>query len=500
MLELKNIHFSYLEKEVLKGINLSIREGQTVVLTGPSGCGKTSILRLINGVIPHYYKGKLTGDLTWKGTSMIHDDITQRAFLVGSVFQNPKNQFFCVDTTGEVAFALENYNMPREEMKARIQMHSEMLHTGQLLDRNIFHLSGGEKQMVAVTAVSAMEQEVLVLDEPSSSLDQEAMLSLANAIREWKKLGKTIIIAEHRLFYLQGLIDRMIVMEKGEIMATYDKEEITSEVVRKHRLRTLHSPTLEELKRKKTYMEKQLMDDSSLPDCSEKISFENYRYHYRYGPMIFNMNLAIKRQGISFIIGGNGVGKTTFLRCLCGLNKRFKGMTKADDFTFTKKGYRHCFLVMQDVNHQLFTESVLDEVLLSMPKQNNEDALEFLELMNLKEKAELHPMSLSGGEKQRLAVACALASEKEIIIFDEPTSGLDYYHMQRIIQALRLLVSYGRKPIVVTHDYEFIDLCEGELIGLKKDKINKEEIDNFNSEQNDFQPAMGENDWFLNHQ
>ena len=221
MIELKNVSFSYHTEALNSGvcdINLTIPSGQTVLLCGASGCGKTTITRLINGLAPVYYQGDLKGEILIDGIDSSKVTLYELSKKIGSVFQNPRSQFFSVDSTSEIAFGCENTGIPREEMYRRIGQVAGDLNIESLLDRNLFALSGGEKQKIACASVSAMQPEILVLDEPSSNLDLHTISDLKEVIRKWKEQGKTVIIAEHRLYYLMELADRIVYMEDGKIV------------------------------------------------------------------------------------------------------------------------------------------------------------------------------------------------------------------------------------------------------------------------------------------
>ncbi|MEM5780799.1 MAG: ABC transporter ATP-binding protein, partial [Lawsonibacter sp.] len=210
MIELNHVSFQYLNADSgsLRDVSLRVERGECVLLCGQSGCGKTTLTRLVNGLIPHYYDGELSGEASVGGMDVKNAELYETARLVGSVFQNPRSQFFCVDTTGEIAFGCENLGLPPEEIDRRVDCAARELCATDLLGRSIFHLSGGEKQKIACASVSAMEPEVFVLDEPTSNLDIDAIENLKETLRLWKAQGKTILIAEHRLYWLRDLCDR----------------------------------------------------------------------------------------------------------------------------------------------------------------------------------------------------------------------------------------------------------------------------------------------------
>ena len=224
MIELRNINFRYAggtDAGGLVNIDLIIPDGQVILLCGQSGCGKTTLTRLVNGLIPNYYEGELSGEVLLDGKNISSLPLYETAKYVGSVFQNPRTQFFTVDSTSELAFGCENQGLPEEEIIQRVKSTAEQFDMENLLGKNIFSLSGGEKQKIACASVSASNPPIIVLDEPSSNLDMSATKDLRRMIQIWKQQGKTVIIAEHRLYYLKELIDRVVYLKDGKIEKDY---------------------------------------------------------------------------------------------------------------------------------------------------------------------------------------------------------------------------------------------------------------------------------------
>ena len=463
MVELKNVSFRYGAGNVectyassLKNIDLTVKTGECVLLTGPSGCGKTTILRLINGLIPHFYSGALSGDIFIDGDSVKERELYDTALIIGTVFQNPRTQFYNVDTTGELAFGCENRGLPEQEIYTRIDRTVAHFRMASLMDRNIFRLSDGEKQKIACASVNVSEPKIILLDEPSANLDYTATLMLRELILRWKAEGKTIIAAEHRIAYLWDIIDRAVVLRDGEIVGEFTgngKEELTQNQLTQMGLRT-------------TVMESPAeMQIGSFREGDRPITLRNFHfaYHGEKKNIVDIPILQIAAGQITAIVGANGAGKTSFLNCLCGLEKRCKGTLEYEGKLYDSKSRKKlCFMVMQDTGNQLFTESVLDEVLISLKKgtaNEKETAMEIIRNLDLADFADRHPQSLSGGQKQRLAIACALASGRDLLLFDEPTSGLDYAHMKETAALLEKLRSMGTTILVVTHDSELIRAC-----------------------------------------
>lgn len=466
MVELKDVSFRYGNVDSgdsLSHVDLTVREGEFVLLTGPSGCGKTTILRLINGLIPHFYSGVISGKILIDGTSISEQKLYDTAHVVGTVFQNPRSQFYNVDTTGELAFGCENRGMAEEEIYKRIDDTVSRFHIEKLMDRNIFRLSDGEKQKIACASADVAGTRIILLDEPSANLDYEATLALRELIRCWRAQGKTIIAAEHRIAYLWDLIDRAVILRDGKIireLAGSEIEGITRDVLTAMGLRSRIMET---------------PDDIRFPALTENDELLILRdFHLCYPgadrSVVDFSELRLAAGEITAITGSNGAGKTSFLNCLCGLEKRCKGTLEYRNKQYDRKARQQlCFMVMQDTGNQLFTESVLDEVLISLPKgtaDEKERAEEILRQLDLDAFTDRHPQSLSGGQKQRLAIACALASGRKIILLDEPTSGLDHAHMMETAKLLMKLKSMGTTILVVTHDSELIHACCGKRISI----------------------------------
>lgn len=468
MIEFHNVTFTYQSTERKSGVhhlNLTIPDGQVVLLCGESGCGKTTITRLINGLTPDYYEGKLDGMVMVNGNDTKKTPLHELSKTVGSVFQNPRSQFFNIDTTGEIAFGCENIGLPKEEIYRRIGQVTGELKIQKLLDRSLFALSGGEKQKIACASVSAMEPDIFVLDEPSSNLDVAAIADLKQVVSKWKEMGKTVIIAEHRLYYLMDVADRVVYLKNGNI----ERDLSVSEFSQLDNMQ-LHAMGLRSLN------PADFKDISLMPTGNKQIEFSNFLFSYGKVETMNIPKLSVPQGAIVGVLGYNGAGKTTFAKCLCGLEKTAKGTLHTSGETLeTKQRVKKSYMVLQDVNHQLFTESVLDEILLSMPGEDAQEdkrrSDEILDSLNLLEYKELHPMSLSGGQKQRVAIGSAIASDKEFLVFDEPTSGLDYHHMLEVADNLQRLSEMGKTLFIITHDPELIAKCCNYFIFIEHGRI-----------------------------
>ena len=481
------------------GIDLQIPAGQVVLLCGLSGCGKTTITRLINGLVPAYYTGTLEGQVLIDGRDSASVTLYELSQKVGSVFQNPRSQFFSLDSTSEIAFGCENTGVPREEMYRRIGQVSRDLDMVDLLDRNLFALSGGEKQKIACASAAAMQPAIFVLDEPSSNLDLRSIANLKAVIRKWKEHGKTVVIAEHRLYYLMEVADRVIYMENGRIVKDFpiaeflkvDTETLHRKGLRSQKvmeytprcIRACQTGGILEGTFEGSSEEAFVCDPAEKPPVFERyVTFSGLAFSYGKKRVLDIPELKVPSSEVTGVLGFNGAGKSTLARVICGLEKRAKGVLNDSGKSYTAKArLKKSYMVMQDVNHQLFTESVIEEVLLSMDsgegsgeaarQKARQKAPDILRAMNLSEFKEVHPMALSGGQKQRLAVASAIAADKDFLIFDEPTSGLDYAHMRDVAENITRLARAGKTVFIISHDPELIASCCNYLIFLDNGKL-----------------------------
>ena len=456
MIQIENVSFTYDDSDRggISSISIDIKEGEFVVLCGESGCGKTTVTRLINGLIPNYYEGTLSGRVLIDGENISAQPLYTTAEKVASVFQNPRSQFFNVDTDSELSFGCENLGLPEDEIIRRVKETVKDFKIESLMGRSIFNLSGGEKQKIACAGAAVMKPDIYVLDEPSSNLDAASVIELGSILASWKKAGRTVIISEHRLYYLRELADRFIYLKDGQIAADYTAEEfrkLTEGDRASMGLRTLFP--------------ERLVPTSDYTAPEKHFALKDFRFSYKSGGKILDIDKASIPAGrIAAITGNNGAGKSTFSRCFCGLEKRCGEVLAETGLLKSKDRLQKCYMVMQDVNHQLFTESVLDEVLISMDGEDGSKAEEILKSLDLWEFKDRHPMSLSGGQKQRVAIASAIASESSVMFFDEPTSGLDLKHMKQTAMLLNSLRCKDISVFVITHDSELIMECCTDVI------------------------------------
>lgn len=449
MIKFENVNVTMQGKRILSDINLEIQDGEFVLICGESGCGKTTMTKLINGLIPHFVRDvSVDGTITVCGKNVVEMPMYEIAELVGSVFQNPKTQFFYTNSNAEMAFGLENRGVEPEYIRKRIKNTINELDIEKLEDRDVFSMSGGEKQLLAFASVYVMNPQIYVLDEPSANLDIAAMEKLSERMKVIKEKGHTVVVAEHRLAWIQKFADRIIYMKEGRIEQEFTSDEFKA---------------LSDLKRKQMGLRSIVPEQIQIPEITGNsedavLQICNLSCKRKKQMLFQNISLSARVGDIIGITGKNGAGKSTFCNCLCGLLKPKDGEILYQGKKLSEKARTKLFgMVMQEVNHQLFSDSVKNECMLANEEASEQEIRELLEKFDLEEYAEYHPMILSGGQRQRLAICQAVMGEKKLLIFDEPTSGLDFRHMCQVEKLMKQLSEEKYIIIVVTHDYEFLN-------------------------------------------
>ncbi len=462
MIEFKNVSYSYGEKTdgALSDLNFSVKKGEFILLTGKSGSGKSSVLQAINGIIPQYYKGNMSGEIFIGGENIKEKTVQQLSKHVGTVFQNPKSQFFHLNVEDELTFGPSNQALPREEIQRRKINTVKEFKIEDILGKNVLTLSGGEMQRIACASVHMSLPGIYVLDEPSANLDATGIEELKGALKTIKNSGATVIIAEHRIYYALELCDRVFHMENGRIDKIYTKDEflrLDEDEFHLMGLRSISAPTI-----------KREPIGAPATDC---VVVEKLYCKRKSETLLDIVDLSIPKHCIVAITGVNGTGKSTFVKTFAGVMKA--EATISDEKLLSKRErIKRSFIVMQDVNSQLSCESVYDELVEKDTPENEKRALEILESLDLSDKKDEHPFSLSGGQKQRVAIATALFLNKKYMFFDEPTSGLDLDSMWRVSSLIKKISKVSEVVCVITHDNEFIRQCCDYEINFDKSKIS----------------------------
>lgn len=467
MIELKNLSFSYENsseaKGQLRGIDLHVKKGELVILSGRSGCGKTTLTRILNGLCPGFYPGKLEGGYSLDGEDALKMPIHRLGTMVGSVFQDPRSQFFATNTTDEIVLGMENIPLERPVMQERLNTVCKQMNIERLIDRRVFPLSSGEKQLIAIASVCAMEPKVIVLDEPSANLDSEAMVRLGALLYRLKMTGHTMILSEHRFHYVRDSFDRLVFMEDGAISAVYDRKDalsLTAEQMTAMGLRPFDAPAF---RVGGAYRQNQ---DDALQVSAISCMLDSQQ-------ILEEVSFAAQSGKILAIAGPNGAGKSTLCRIITGLYRAMGAVSLAGEILKRKRLTQKSFFVQQDSDYQLYAPTVLDEFSLGKKEtaELKETALSRLREMGLEVFTDRHPASLSGGQKQRLLLALAAASGRSLLVFDEPTSGLDGFNMHLTVELLKRLAGEGRCILLITHDMELIAEAADSVLYIEGGKL-----------------------------
>lgn len=447
MLEFKDVSFTYKNSnnKVLDRVNFKINKGECILLTGVSGSGKSTLIHLMNGLIPTLYEGQLEGEILFKNKDLKDIESYDISKNIGYVSQDPRGHFFTTNTTSELVFSMENYGIPLNEMKKKYSELVNLLELEKLVDKNIIYISSGERQKIAIGCSLSLEPEIIILDEPSSNLDFHMTKKLKQLIEKLKTKGYTIIIAEHRMYYIQNLIDRVLVINNGKVIEkTISDLKSNNEVP----LRSLDIFNLE-------------LENISCKNKELLMEINNITYKN----ILSNITTTVYKGDVIGLIGKNGVGKTTLLRLLSNIMKPNKGKIV---------GKVVPFLVMQDMDYQFFTESVESEMKFGSADNDLEKINSLLMKLGLTEFKDKIPFELSGGQKQRLLIAISALANVNLLMFDEPTSGLDYVNMTKVSGILKDL-SKNSALIVATHDIEFLYKTCNRVVYLD-DKVIKEDF------------------------
>lgn len=446
----------------LRKVSGNIPAGRCVVLCGGSGCGKSTLLRCLNGLIPQFYEGELTGFCRLDGHGTADLSIGEIGELAASVFQDPRSQFFTVNSSNEVAFGLENHGLPQEKIRNRVDEAFRTFHLEHLKNRNVYELSSGERQLISILSAWAMDTDIFLLDEPTANLDFAATQQLKNILLKLKKQGKTLLLSEHRLYYLADIADEYWIMANGEI-----KHKYTAGKTKALSLGQLHTLCLRTLDLEKITVSERPPQPENMPQA---LSVSNLRYKYgrKNRAILSDVNFSVCEHEIVGLVGANGCGKTTLGKLIAGLYRSTGGeISLFGKAQKPKQLQKQVLFIMQEAEFQFFTNSVLHELQYGhkITDEFEKKTETLLKSMDMWECRDRHPFSLSGGQMQRLTLMMAYLSDKPIIILDEPTAGQDAESLKRCAELIREM-GKEKTVLIITHDLELIaDACD-RCIGL----------------------------------
>lgn len=446
----------------LRKVSGNIPAGRCVVLCGGSGCGKSTLLRCLNGLIPQFYEGELTGFCRLDGHGTADLSIGEIGELAASVFQDPRSQFFTVNSSNEVAFGLENHGLPQEKIRNRVDEAFRTFHLEHLKNRNVYELSSGERQLISILSAWAMDTDIFLLDEPTANLDFAATQQLKNILLKLKKQGKTLLLSEHRLYYLADIADEYWIMANGEI-----KHKYTAGKTKALSLGQLHTLCLRTLDLEKITVSERPPQPENMPQA---LSVSNLRYKYgrKNRAILSDVNFSVCEHEIVGLVGANGCGKTTLGKLIAGLYRSTGGeISLFGKAQKPKQLQKQVLFIMQEAEFQFFANSVLHELQYGhkITAEFEKKTETLLKSMDMWECRDRHPFSLSGGQMQRLTLMMAYLSDKPIVILDEPTAGQDAESLKRCAELIREM-GKEKTVLIITHDLELIaDACD-RCIGL----------------------------------
>ncbi|AYQ24144.1 MULTISPECIES: ABC transporter ATP-binding protein [Enterococcus] len=461
ILEINIDKFSYGGEITLKDIRLDVLKGECLVITGLSGSGKSTLLRLVNKLIPEVYEGDLKGNIKLLARPLESYSPGEPSKYIGNVFQDLNNQFFADIVKNEVSLVGENMGMERGLLHEKVDQSLESLNIKNLRNRKLRSLSGGQKQKVGLASTLVYDSPIIILDEPSSSLDYRAIEDLRENLLSLKEQGKTLIVVDHRLYYLMDLVDRLIVLKDGEISNIYFPNEFSKKVQEENNLRAFYEEDLQAEQFK-------LQENPSLNIQDVVIQNKGYVLQGKH-------SFSLAKGECMALVGANGIGKTTLAKELIGLLDIQQGSVSYGKSS--KERIKKTSTSLQNCSSMFFYETVEREII---PKHKMKDenylnkARNYLKELDLWDKRLENPHNLSGGEQQRLALIIALLKDSELIILDEPTAGLDYKRMLQVSEVIKKRAK--EVPVIlITHDLELLfKVCNTAYLLSKKDsrKIN----------------------------
>ena len=483
--QIKDLSFSYPTaegKESLHRVNLTIQKGEYIVLCGKSGSGKTTLLRQLKSVLaPH---GKRSGEILFNGTPLEKVDQRDQSSKIGYVMQNPDDQIVTDKVWHELAFGLESLGVDQKTMRARVAEMACYFGIQDWFHRDVANLSGGQKQLLNLASIMAMQPEVLILDEPTSQLDPIAASDFLNTVRKINiELGTTVIITEHRLEDIFPYADRAIVMDGGKVIADDTPRNIGKLLYEQKNDMFAAMPTpvrvfygangegdcpltVREGRNwlSKTYADPQV---STLPAQPLAEEIENpalslkelwFRYEKDSPDVLRGVSAEVPRGSLYAIVGGNGAGKSTTLKAICGICRPYRGKVKVFGKPVEKyksaELFGGCLAMLPQDPKSLFVKKTVWEDLAEMTKDEKQIA-EVAAVCEIEGLLDSHPYDLSGGEQQRSALAKVLLTQPKLLLLDEPTKGIDSFFKEKLADILCKLKAQGITIVMVSHDVEF---------------------------------------------
>jgi energy-coupling factor transport system ATP-binding protein len=455
MITIRDLTVRYGPVTALQNVSLDVPAGECLVVTGVSGCGKSTLARVLNGIIPNTIPAQVDGSVSVAGLDVLHGPTAETAQHVGTVFQNPRTHLFHLRVDDEVAFGPRNLGLAEDEVSARVTWALEAVGLMDLRYKKPASLSGGQIQRLAIAAALAMRPEVLVLDEPTASLDVPGTQHVISALENLRRqFGLTIVLIEHRLAEVRRIADRVLVLHEGRVASEGNFDQVLGD----HR--TLHTyglrrPTMESLA---DWTDLLVPNGHHSAEQQPLLEMQNLSAGYEGQATITDVNLLMVPGEFAALVGDNGAGKSTLALAAAGLLKPMSGRVFVRGASRPRPGL-DIALLFQNPADQLFTDSVDEEV--SFGPRNyrvfdtkiHEQTLASADLLGLRTR---RPFSLSTGQQQRTALASCIALRPALVILDEPTLGQDWNHLQQLMDCLTSLNQQGTAILLITHDYKLV--------------------------------------------
>ena len=470
MIHVRDLSLQFGAVPALQEVSLHIPAGQCVLVTGPSGCGKSTLAKALTGLIPHAIDATMSGSVQIAGLDTQKQTIPELAQRVGLVFQNPSTQLFHLRVADEVAFGPRNLGLAEAEVQARADWALNAVGIANLKERNPAQLSGGQKQCVAIAAVLAMRPDVLVLDEPTASLDVPNTRQVLAMLRSLQaSLGITIVLIEHRLSAVLPQVDRVLLLEAGRVVADGTPQELLSQRERRRQL-GLRRPAEEAMAAWADLIQPNEPITSKTPPL---LTLNQISAGYHRKNVVHEVDLAIYPGDFIALVGDNGAGKSTLAQVAAGLLKPTSGKVRYQGGHRPRPGL-DVTMLFQNPADQVFTDSVDEEVRFGPENYGRFNPTQHQELLTATDLLALRqrcPTMLSVGQQQRTTLAACMALKPRLVILDEPTLGQDWGHLQRLMDYLQQLNRQGTAVLLISHDYKLVFRYAQRVILMEKGRI-----------------------------
>ncbi len=471
MIHVRDLTVSYGAQAILQKVSFDVQPGECVVVTGPSGCGKSTLARVLTGLIPQVIPAELSGTVQVAGLDVSAHSPAEISATVGTVFQDPSSHLFHLRVADEVAFGPQNLGLPIGEIERRVAWAMDTLGLNDLADRKPSDLSGGQKQRLAIASALAMQPKVLVLDEPTASLDVPGTRSVVKALEELRqKFGLTLVLMEHRLAEVRNLADRVLVLDQGQVVARGEFDQVLGDhqLLQRYGLRR---PTEEPMAAWKDLLSP---NGHHAEGAQPLVKVQNVSAGYRGRAVVEQVDLDIYPGEFIALVGDNGAGKSTLALTIAGLLKPLHGQVQFQGTARLRLGL-DISLLFQNPADQLFTDSVEEEIAFGPRNLRCSDAdweKQVLKNADLASLSKRKPLSLSVGQQQRTALASCLALRPRLVILDEPTLGQDWGHLQQLMNFILALNQQGTTILLITHDYKLVYRYARRVILMEAGRIS----------------------------